>query len=95
MSRGQEPEFHLTTSSEEAVFRSLQKKEWLQSPRSLDPWDSRGSNLFQMPIPQRIGSFMLFLCPFPAETMKPFCIYAKKKVKYEDHTDAAAQSLLH
>lgn len=95
MSRGQESEFHLTTSSEKAVFRSLQKKEWFQSPRPLDPWDSWGSNLFQMPVPQRIGSFMLLLCPFPAETMKPFCTYAKKHVKYEDHTDAAAQSLLH
>lgn len=55
---------------EEAVFGSLQKKEWLQSPRPQDPWDSRGSDLFQMPIPQRTGSFTLLLWPFPTETVK-------------------------
>lgn len=71
MSRGQEAQFPLTASSEEAVFGSLQKKEWLQSPRPLDPWDLWGSDLFQLPISQKIGSTMLLLCPFPAETVKP------------------------
>lgn len=94
MSRGQEAQCPLTISSEEAVFGSLQKKEWLQSPRPLDPWDTWGSKLFQMPTPQRIVSFTLLLCPFPAETVKP-CTYAKRHAKFEDHTDAAAQSLLH
>lgn len=71
MSRGQEAQFPLTASSEEAVFGSLQKKEWLQSPRPLDPWDSWGSDLFQLPISQKIGSSIMLLCPFPAETVKP------------------------
>lgn len=89
MSRGQEAQCPLTISSEEAVFGSLQKKEWLQSPKPLDPWDTWESDLFQMLIPQRIGSFMLLLCPFSAETVKP-CTYAKRHAKYEVHTDAAA-----
>lgn len=95
MSRGQEAQFPLTAFSEEAVFGSLQKKEWLQSPRPLDPWDSWGSDLFQLPISQKIGSSIMLLCPFPAETMKPLAPMQKNMQNLRFKFCAAAQSLLH
>lgn len=83
----------LTTFPEEVVFGRLQRRQWLQSFRSLDPWDSWGSDLSQLPIPRRVGSSRLLLCPLPVETVMLLAPMQKTTRKHEVHTDAAAQLL--